>query len=370
MEGVLDAVYSDPRHPGSFSGPDKLKRGAFKGKKYHVTIKKVKDWLKGKDAYTYHRVARKKIRRNPIIAEHIDAQWQGDLAEVGNLSHKNDGVRYLMILIDIVSKHVWVEPLKTKSGPDVLAAFRKVFEKTERRPLRLQTDDGKEFLNHHVQKFFKDNNISFFTVKSDKKAAVAERVVRTLKEKIYRYMYEKNTRRYLDVLQDLVSSYNDTYHKAIKMAPSEVNTSNEGRVLGYLYGKYWFPKTGINRIKKEGVKVGDLVRISKLKGVFDKGYIGNWTEEVFIVDKIIESEPRRWYKLKDWGGEVLEGSFYDEEIQVVHKDLKGYWKVEKVIRKRIVRGKKEYFVKWEGYPESMNSWVKEKDMKSIGEDEG
>ena len=356
-------MYTDPRDPGSYGGVEKLRKSLNK-LNYHVTVRSVKDWLKKKDTYTKHRPARKNFKRNPVIATHIDAQWQGDLAEMGNIASSNDGVRYLLILIDVVSKYVWVEPLKSKNGPTVLEGFKHLLSRTERRPEKLQTDDGKEFLFHGMQSFLKENNIGFFTLKSDKKAALAERVICTLKEKIWRYMHEKHTRRYVDVLEDMVASYNETYHGAIKRAPVDVNTKNEGEVLGSLYGHLWKQNASGKELK---TKVGDFVRISRVKGVFSKGFIGNWTEEIFVVDKVIHSKPHILYKLKDWSNEPIDGSFYEHEIQIVDKDLDGFWKVEKVLHSRTRRGQKEHFVKWEGYPDSMNSWVKAGNVKTIGQ---
>jgi Integrase core domain/Chromo (CHRromatin Organisation MOdifier) domain len=370
---VLDDVYTSAREPGSFTSADKLKRSLQRGKNVYVTVKSIKDYLKQNDTYTKHRVARKNFKRNQVISPYIDAQWQGDLAEVGNLASENGGIRYLMVLIDVVSKHIWVEPLKSKHGKVVLEALKAVFARSGgRKPTKLQTDDGTEFLNSHVQSYLKQEGIKFFPVKSDKKAAVAERVIRTLKEKIYRYMHEKHTRQYIDALQDLVASYNDTYHKSIKMAPTDVTLKNEGEVLGSIYGKSWesdrFDEGGkIRKRNSAKHRVGDFVRISKLKGIFKKGYIGNWTEEIFVISEVIDRRPFPVYKLKDWNGENIVGSFYDKEIQAVEKDLRGFWKVERIITKRRVRGRKQFLVKWEGYPDTMNSWVDEGDMTSLQE---
>jgi hypothetical protein len=364
MEEVLEAVYTDPSHPGSYGGVDKLRRALKKSKNFHVRVEDVKKWFKHKDTYTKHRTARVQFHRNPVIATHIDAQWQGDLADVGNFSSSNDGMRYLLILIDVVSKYVWVEPLRTKSGPTVLEGLKAIFARTDRRPEKLQTDEGTEFLYRGMQEYLKENNIGFFTLKSDKKAALAERMVRTLKEKIWRYTHEKHTNKYIDVLQDLVSSYNGTYHNSIKRAPAEVTEKNEGEVLRILYGKIWNPKKGVKK-EKEIAKVGDFVRISGVKGVFRKGYKGSWTREIFIVTKVIQSFPHVMYKLQDWHKVEIEGSFYQHEIQVVDAELDGYWKVERFIKKKYVRGKLMHFVKWEGYPESHNSWVSAKDVKDV-----
>jgi transposase InsO family protein len=365
MDDVLKKVYTDPRHPGSYSGAAKLKKSI--GQQYHVSIKKIKQWLKSNDTYTKHRTARKNFKRNQIIAPHIDAQWQGDLADLGNIVTYNDGMRYILIMIDVVSKYAWAEPLQKKDAKSVKNALEKMFARTTRRPEKIQTDDGKEFLNSQVQEYLREHGIKFFTLKSDKKAAIVERLIRTIKERLFRYMHEKNTRRYIDVLQDVVSSYNDTYHKSIKMSPAAVNEKTEGQVLRTLYGQEWMSADGdklptINKLPRH--QLGDLVRLSRLKGVFNKGYIGNWTEEIFVIAKIIHSKPYTLYRVKDWNQEELKGSFYEHELQEVDKDLQGFWKIEKIIETKRRGRKLHYFVKWLGYPDSMNSWVT--DIKSLG----
>jgi hypothetical protein len=363
QEQLLRSQYVTPGEPGSYSGPEKLRRSIAEHTNVDIPISRVKRWMKGNDTYTKHRVSRAKFKRNPIIASHIDEQWQGDLAEVGNLARWNDRIRYLLVLIDVVSKYLWVEPLRAKSGPVVLAGFQRIWDRTMRRPEKLQTDDGTEFSYHGVQNMLRGMNIIFFTIKSDKKAAIAERVIRTLKDKIWRYMHENHTKRYIDVLQDLVESYNKTYHKSIKMAPTEVDENTEGQVLETLYGHLW-KTVGTDEPK---FKVGELVRISHLKQHFRKGYMGNWTEEVFRVRGMKRySEPRIVYLLEDWSRQPIEGSFYPEELQSVEKDLQGYWKVERVIRSRMLAdGSREHFVKWQGYPDSMNSWVHDNDMTRL-----
>lgn len=200
-------------------------------------------------------------------------------------------------------------------------------------------------------------------MKSDKKAAIAERVITTLKEKIWKYLNYNHTRRYIDVLQDMVQSYNGTYHKSIKMAPKDVTEAREAEVLENLYGHLWERN---EKLKKPKFGKGQMVRISHAKREFCKGYMGNWTEEIFYVRDITYAKPYIVYKLEDWSHEPVEGSFYETELQAVDKDVKGYWKVEKILEtKQLKNGTRKYLVKWEGYPTSMNSWVPEKDIKPV-----
>ena len=116
--------------------------------------------------------------------------------------------------------------------------------------------------------------------------------------------------------------------------------------------------------KKSDIKVGDTVRISKVKNVFAKGYLPNWTEEIFTVASINRKTSPVCYKLKDYNGEVIEGSFYREEIEhVIHKD--DQYVVEKVMRTEKRGNEKWCLAKWAGYPSSMNSWVRKTDIVTL-----
>jgi hypothetical protein len=214
----------------------------------------------------------------------------------------------------------------------------------------LQTDKGTEFLNSTFQKLLKDHNIRHYTSENDDiKAAVVERFNRTLKGAMWRYLTHSSDGRYIDILPNLVSSYNNTFHRSIKMAPSEVNAQNESIVRSRLYAS----KPTLTR--KWKYPVGQTVRIKQSKRVFRKGYEPSWTEEIFTISSLYPSDPPT-YILKDLAGEVIKGKFYEQEIQPIIKTDDTFI-VERVIKTRR-RGKRtEYFVKWRNYPDKFNSWV-------------
>ena len=124
---------------------------------------------------------------------------------------------------------------------------------------QVQTDKGTEFLNRQFQKFLRDNNIHFFTVNSGLKASVIERFNRTFNNKMYKYFTAKNILSYIDVLPQLVSSYNNTYHRSIKMKPTQVTKANESKVWDTLYSG------DVQKQVRFKFQVGDRVRISKVK---------------------------------------------------------------------------------------------------------
>ena len=153
------------------------------------------------------------------------------MIEVINIAKYNRGYRYLLTVVDVFSKHAWLQPVKNKTGQAVTAAFEKIL-KEGRKPINLQTDDGKEFYNKTFQALMKRKGIHHFSTSGDTKASVVERFNRTLKQRLYQYFTVKNTLNFVPVLQDLVQGYNRSYHHSIKRAPNEVTETNSPRGVG------------------------------------------------------------------------------------------------------------------------------------------
>ena len=351
MEETLKELYYDPKSPAGFASVAKLAKASGYSKA------KVKTWLKAQPTYTLHRQARKHYPTRKYIVHDMDEQWQADLADVALIARENDGYRFILTVIDIFSRYAWARPLKSKRGEEVAAAFQDIFREG-RIPKRIQTDQGKEFENRHVLSLFHQYNIELFSVKSAYKAALVERLNRTLKHKMWRYFTMSTQQNWTRVLQDIVYSYNHSVHRTLGCKPADVTASNAGEVREKAF------KRRPASAKKSDIQVGDKVRISKVKSIFAKGYLPNWTEEIFTVDSINRKTSPITYKLKDYRDEVIDGSFYRQEIEnVVHDD--DDYVVEKVIRTQR-RGNEEWcLVKWAGYPSSMNSWVRKSDIVTL-----
>ena len=161
-----------------------------------------------------------------------------------------------------------------------------------------------------------------------------------------------------NVLQDVMHSYNHSKHRTLGCKPIDVTPATAADIR---------EKVFLNerpRQTKSDIKIGDQVRISKVKSIFAKGYLPNWTEEIFTVDSINRKNKPITYKLKDYQGEVIEGSFYRQEIEpVLHED--DLYVVEKILKTQTRGGEKWCFVKWVGYPSTMNSWVRKTDIVSL-----
>jgi hypothetical protein len=296
--------------------------------------------------YTLHKQAKTKFKRRKTFATGIDDLWQVDLVDLSSLANYNDSHRYLLTRIDVFSRLADAIPLKNKTGKTLTTAFAQLIK--EKRPNYLQSDKGSEFLNTTFQTFLRDNNIKFYTSENeDIKCALVERWHRTLKSKMWRYFTHRSTLRYMDVLKELVTSYNNSYHSAIKMAPSSVTLRNEDKVRRILYKPKKLPL-------KWRYKTGDSVRIRQGKRVFKKGYLPNWTKEIFTIDSLYLSDPPT-YNLKDYDGERIKGKFYEAEIQKINKP--DTFIVDRVLNTRRQARKTEYFVSWRGYPAKFNSWT-------------
>ena len=199
-------------------------------------------------------------------------------------------------------------------------------------------DKGKEFYNKSVQDL-----ITLYSTENEEKSSVVECWNRTMKEKMWKYFTANNTKRYIDIIDDLTKKYNNTVHSFIKMRPVDASKSANANIVRMnLYPE-------LPRAKKPKLKVGDNVRITKKKKTFEKGYTPRWTEEIFTVTKILYTNPVT-YKISDLNGEEIQGSFYEPELQKTTQEV---FRVEKIIRKK---GNKS-LVKWLGYPEDFNSWV-------------
>ena len=236
-----------------------------------------------------------------------------------------------------------------------MAAFRRLLnDVNNNRPTTLQTDKGSEFLNRPLQRLLKEYGVHHFATHNEEtKASVVERFNRSLKTRMWRYFTKKQTIRYVDALQDFVRSYNDSYHRSIGMAPSAVNGANQETVWQRLYGH-----DGGGTPK---YRVGDRVRISKAKRHFEKGYMANWTEELFTIVDAHRSDPPV-YRLVDWHGDSLDGTFYEPELQKVIVSADKTYRVETELRRR--NNGREVLVKWFGYPESFNSWIDARTLTS------
>lgn len=307
-EEVLNSLYYDTKKPSAFSGPYTLYKAAKKVLKT-ITLSKVKDYLSGQDSHTLHVQAKKPRTYRKTIAHYPNHIHQADLIDVSALSKENKGNKFILTNIDVFSRKAWAIPIKNKRGASVIEAFKKIHK--DGKVLKVQTDQGAEFLNREVQHYFKSKKIEHYFSASDFKAAVCERFNRTLKSKLYKYFTKSENFRYLNVLKSIVDGYNNTVHSSIGISPVKVNKRNRKKVWNYQY------KNELKKSKsKFKYKIGDRVRLVKIKKTFGKGYLPSFTQESFQICDRLNTTPLS-YKVMDKSSEILKGTFYAEELTKV-----------------------------------------------------
>ena len=352
---LLIEKWRNPAYKGSLQGPYRFAR------EYKLKPKDVISYLKGRDGYTLHKQPRRRFKRRKIVASTINAQWVGDLLDLQKLSDYNDNYKYILFYIDVVSRKLYGEPTLSKSADSILEATKVIFNREKLKPLKIQFDKGGEIQNNKVKKYFKDEKIKLFYTEDDvNKGALIERSNRNMKRIIHAYLTEFHTRRYLDVLQKIIKSYNDTYHSSIGMSPNEVNKKN---VMQAIYHKLSKPPFN----DKPAFAIGDYVRLLGHKGIFDRGYDVLWGEEIHRVKTVLRTVPLT-YRVEDLKNELVEGSFYKEELQRVKYPDQFF--IEKVLDYRVVKDKNkkpvnEVLVRWLGYPAKFDQWLPEKDVKGL-----
>ena len=257
-----------------------------------------------------HKPIIRKFNKRKVYSQFKDNIWGVDLADMQSLSRKNKGIKYLLCAIDLYSKYAFVIPLKDKKGISIVNAFNKIIKQSNRKPNKIWVDQRGEFYNNVFEKWLSDNDINMYSTYNEGKSVVAERFIRTLKNKLYKHMTATGKNVYYDVLDDVVNKYNNTKHSAIKMKPIDVK--NNKRV--YIDEHNEKDTTKSSSSERSKFKVGDRVRISRYKNIFAKGYAPNWSSEIFIVNKINNTVPYT-YNLKDLNDEEIIGNFYDKELQ-------------------------------------------------------
>lgn len=361
MDSLLEInnIYYNPSHPAGYASVNKLAK-AMKGKMNRDDVIK---WLQSQETYTLHKPIHKKFPRNKYVLSNLNELWQADLSDMRTYSKYNDGFNYILCVIDCFTKYAYARPMKSKNSITTKSCLESIFYEADTTPTHIQSDKGTEFVSKDVQKYLRTKNVNYYTTNNpDIKASIVERFQRTLKMRMWRYFTHKNTYRYIDVLQDLLYAYNHSYHSSIKMCPCDVNSDNIMTVWNNLYDRHNYR---INTRSLPKLRIGDYVRITKYKHIFQKGYESNWSDEIFIVSSVIDRSPLVVYKLKDLKQEDIVGTFYEKELQKVSYDPTSNYKIDKIIRSRYSGNRKQVLVKWKGYPDKFNSWVLFSELNAI-----
>ena len=305
-----------------------------------------------------HKQALKKFPRRKVFVRGIDNIWGIDLSDMNMFMKYNDDYRYILCVIDVFSKFAWSIPLKNKSALTVLNAMKSIVHKSHRKPQRIWVDKGSEFYNKNFKEWVKDNNMIMYSTYGESKSVIVERFQRTLKDMITKQFTIQNTRNWVQLLPSVLKDYNNRFHSSIGMSPTDASEA-ENEVDAYIH---MYPTKDTIKKKKPRFAVGDEVRISRVKGIFEKGMENNYSYEVFKISKVLDTQPTT-YHLTDYNDDLIEGSFYEQEL--LKTKVPDYYEVESVLDTRKVGKKKQSFVKFVGWNKTFNMWLNDDDMYDI-----
>ena len=296
LQDELDRLYTDIRSVPSYSA-------------------KINEFLRKNHVHSVHRrIVKKTFPRRRIIARFPCDIWMGDLIEYPQFKFNNRHYVYILVLIDCFSKKVYAAPMKNKTKEWSVKAFESIFIHLNEFPTHIVTDGGLEFFNSEVRKLFINYGINHYKIptKTKWKASMVERVNRTLKSRIQKYFYKNKTKNWIDILDHVIENYNNTPHSAIGIAPNEVSESNRKQVYKRLY-----PDLGLRTVCK--LKQGDQVRKIIDKEFYEKGFTQNWSEQIYIIDRVKQSNGVCYYYLKDHANTELPGIYYYYQLNLVSR---------------------------------------------------
>ncbi len=313
---LLDRVYTDPTSPSSFEGIESVYREARNrgGGALNVTRKLVREYLQSQRSYTRHGQLPTRFPRNPIWSYCLNDCWFVDLHDVSRINWQNRRKKFLLIIVDALSRFLYCEPLKDKTADVTLEGLEKIMKKAGVSPGRITADAGSEFINNKMKQYMEREGIRLQIARAPLKASLAELMGKLLKAKMYRYMTHRRTKKYIDHLQEFVDSLNSRPLKSLGgLRPKDVTYQNQGEVYRAQLGRFRGRRNEDFRFE-----IGDRVRLAHKPGhSFTKGYYPSFSEEIYSVRGRTPQYPSPLYKLGDAMGNPILGRYYAQELHKV-----------------------------------------------------
>lgn len=309
VDEQLKNIFYDIEHPASFGSVSNLSKSVKK-----VEKQKVDDWLREQDTYTLHVANRRKYKTNHYLLFGANELFELDLIDLKNIGNYNFGYKYILCVIDCFTKYLWAVPLTNKSAQKTTDAFKSIIESSGVKPQAINVDRGSEFNNHIFKAYLSKVGIqlNFPYIQSYQKAAIIERTIKFVKEKIFKYFSSRgpNYRKYIDILPSVIKSYNNKIHSTTKVAPANFQVKDTVAVYRNIKKRVTrYDKQALPKLKKL-----DFVRIIRKKSVLEHGFTQRWTREIFRVHQVIYKNPIPLYKLTDLEGTPITGKFYEKQL--------------------------------------------------------
>lgn len=321
-------------------------------------LKDIENDLSEIRTYTLHKEKKPVKNFNPFFIYSKHQMWQSDLVYLPNFINENEGSKYLMCVLEVFSRKLFIKVIKNKDTKTVLDAFSEIHKSIGASPKILYVDKGGEYVNKKFKDYCTSNSIKLVFTLNDTKAPHVERAQRSIQSLLYKMLEEKQTRHFLPYLDDVLKIYNNRKNRITGFSPNDAYKDENSVKVRENLEKYYMQKVHLR--KKPKFKVGDTVRISLKRRVFERGYEPKFSEEVFKIRKIYTNLPQPRYSVTSFDErEKIEGTFYERELaKAAHQD----YKIEKILKTRKRGRLVEHLVKWVGYSNEHNSWIKDSDI--------
>ena len=313
LENDMREKWTTVDSPIAFSGVSKI----YDYYNKDVNKKEIERVLSTIPTYTKYKQRKRSNLNNPFFIYYINQQWQADITFVNNLKEYNDNISFLLVVMECFSRKIFVAPMKTKSTAEVIEKFDNVRSYIDKSPHTLYVDKGSEFNSGSFKDYCKEYNIRVIFSESTSKAALVERAQRTLQGIMYKFMNQFSTKRYIDSLDKIVSSFNSRVNRTIKMSPNNAYLEHNYTMVMKNLELYY--QKALQRRKKAKYKVGDRTRIYIIpkEGVFRKGYTPIFSSEIFTIYAVNTRLPEPRYYIKDESNNKIVGSFQAQELSIV-----------------------------------------------------
>ena len=357
MEERINQEWHESR-PFSFGG--KYKSYAH----YADTNKAIVDSAFSKnDVYTKYAPQRKRKYHNPTYVWRKRELFQSDVVYMNNplMQEATGGYKYLLVVIDCFTRYLWTFPLKQITGKNVAKCLRELFQETK--PEKFCSDKGKEFLNRDVEQVMDEFDVENYTANGAHKSAFAESVNKTIKKIIIERCDHFNTNNWItdEILGGAMEIYLNGFHSGIDMSPVEAEKrENQRQLRRQNYEKYVEAETHRKQAK---FKVGDTVRLAVIRTKFHRNFHQNYTQETWIISKVMTNLPQPRYRVKDENGEELDDVLHENEL--IRYIPSGEYRIEKVLKRRVRNGRREALVRWLHYGPEHDSWEPEENLRNL-----
>ena len=370
QDRYLRKLYFSPGKSGSFSGITQFYDAVKRDGKYNLSKHMVEKWLRGNDVYTTTRKTTPKFLRPSVIVISVDETWEIDLADLSQFAKENDGYKYILMCIDVFSRYLWARPLRSKYAEEVVKQLRSIINEG-RKPRSVRSDSGHDVYNNEITRdIMIPFHIKQYVTHNELQANYVERVIKSIKSRLWRYFRHSLKPRWVDILQDIVKSYNNTVHSSLGVTPASVNKENERwiRLDQAIIKKKKYPKyyakiePRMIEPKAYKFKLGIHVRMPMTRNKSKREYQEKWTGEIFKIVSRFRKQGLNFYKLADLHDKDVEGSFAEAELQRVNYNPAGVFLINEVGEQKKINGVPHSEVQWYGWPSSFNSYIPTKDL--------